>query len=49
MSIKTDNTELYEHIGDIVIQKAHSGDKDCLRIFELAMKKTAEKQEKSTK
>jgi hypothetical protein len=35
-----DNSELYERIGDLVIARAHAGDKDCLRIFELALRKT---------
>lgn len=40
MSEKIDNSELYERIGDLVIARAHAGDKDCLRIFELALHKT---------
>ena len=46
-SKKTDNSELYEHIGDLVIQKAHAGDKDCLRIFEIALRKTEGQNQKS--
>jgi hypothetical protein len=38
--MSSDNAALYENIGDIVIQKAHAGDKTCLRLFELALRKT---------
>jgi hypothetical protein len=46
MSVNTDNAELYENIGDIVIQKAHAGDKTCLRLFELAFRKTGSGKQK---
>lgn len=36
----SDNAELYELIGDLVIARAHAGDKECFRIFEIALKKT---------
>jgi hypothetical protein len=38
--MSSDNVELYENIGDIVISRAHAGDKECFRIFELALQKT---------
>lgn len=47
MSEKIDNAELYEQIGDLVIGRAHAGDKDCLRIFELALRKTEGQSQKS--
>jgi hypothetical protein len=33
---KIDYAALYEKIGDIVIERAHAGDKECLSIYERA-------------
>ena len=47
MSVKTetkpatpriDNTQLYENIGNIVIERAVCGDEECLDIYERAAK-----------
>ena len=34
-----DNSDLYEKIGDLVIERAHAGDEYCEEIFSRAYKK----------
>lgn len=36
---KIDYAQLYESIGDIVIERAHAGDKECQSIYEHAYRK----------
>ena len=35
-----DYAALYQAIGDIVIERAHTGDQNCEQIYEVAWKKT---------
>jgi hypothetical protein len=35
-----DNSQLYENIGDIVIERAHAGDRECENIYAQAWQKT---------
>jgi hypothetical protein len=35
---KIDNSRLYEEIGNIVIERAHSGDDNCFEIYKRAAK-----------
>jgi hypothetical protein len=38
--VKIDYASLYERIGDIVIERAHAGDKQCQEIYEHAWNRT---------
>lgn len=35
-----DNSQLYENIGNIIIERAHAGDKECEDIYVCAWQKT---------
>lgn len=37
-----DNADLYEEIGNIVIERAHAGDKECENIYARAWQRTKE-------
>jgi hypothetical protein len=39
-----DNSQLYENIGDIVIEKAHAGDNHCLEIYKRAWQLSSKEQ-----
>ena len=39
---KIDNSDLYEEIGDLVIERAHAGDEYCSEIFSWAYKRIKE-------
>jgi hypothetical protein len=39
-----DNRQLYENIGNIVIQKAHAGDNHCLEIYKRAWQLSSNEQ-----
>jgi hypothetical protein len=41
-SKRIDNSDLYEEIGDLVIERAHAGDGYCEEIFSRAYKKFKE-------
>jgi hypothetical protein len=41
---KIDYAALYEKIGDIVIERAHVGNKECQNIYSTAWQKTKESQ-----
>jgi hypothetical protein len=39
-----DNSQLYENIGNIVIEKAHAGDNHCLEIYKRAWQLSSNEQ-----
>jgi hypothetical protein len=42
-----DNSQLYENIGNIVIERAHAGDDHCLEIYKRAWQLSSKEQIKS--
>lgn len=41
---QVDNRQLYENIGNIVIEKAHAGDNHCLEIYKRAWQLSSKEQ-----
>ncbi|HEU4443553.1 MAG TPA: hypothetical protein VFR94_02650 [Nitrososphaeraceae archaeon] len=39
---QVDNSQLYENIGNIVIERAHAGDQECEDIYARAWQRTRE-------